>query len=522
MSKEFRLDRYPIAFLRPRLRQPYGWVGHIPFVYALVDMLRPSTYVELGTDTGNSYLAVCQAVKHLQLESRCFAIDSWAGDPHARFYGEDVYRSLRAYHDPRYGSFSTLVRKYFDDAVDDFEDGSIDLLHIDGLHTYDAVKGDFETWKPKLSKRAVVLFHDSMVEDRGFGVWKFIEELAASYRMFSFHHSNGLTVVQVGSEPSPMITMFLSLCDNEPEAVRNYFEAIAGTLMEPDSQIPISGIDNNEEGINCVIYHRMHGEIFEQHRSMSQHLDVSGFGDTTEWRFKLGMVNRPDVIRIDPAEYAGVFTLNQLVLESHSTGRALHLGPGQARLLAVSGELIEAPAESGWRIVSFGEDPWFELDMTGAWSFFAEDEDIEISISISYEIVLLDNSMRYVARKQEAASDLVRKKGRSDQELSNIRMTISGVESGLSRKLSGVEIGFDARLGEMKAGMSHELAKVESRIDARLDEMKAGMSRELAEIETAIKRDLGVIGQLQKEMWMDEQRRVGKKLRRFFSRSMEN
>lgn len=292
--------------------------------------------------------------------------------------------------------------------------------------------------------------------------------------------------------------------------------------MEPDSQIPISGIDNNEEGINCVIYHRMHGEIFEQHRSMSQHLDVSGFGDTTEWRFKLGMVNRPDVIRIDPAEYAGVFTLNQLVLESHSTGRALHLGPGQARLLAVSGELIEAPAESGWRIVSFGEDPWFELDMTGAWSFFAEDEDIEISISISYEIVLLDNSMRYVARKQEAASDLVRKKGRSDQELSNIRMTISGVESGLSRKLSGVEIGFDARLGEMKAGMSHELAKVESRIDARLDEMKAGMSRELAEIETAIKRDLGVIGQLQKEMWMDEQRRVGKKLRRFFSRSMEN
>ncbi|MEI2642880.1 MAG: class I SAM-dependent methyltransferase [Candidatus Nanopelagicales bacterium] len=48
---------------------------------------------------------------------------------------------------PRYPGFSYLMRMYFHEALDHFEDESIDLLHIDGLHTYDAVKEDFTTWE---------------------------------------------------------------------------------------------------------------------------------------------------------------------------------------------------------------------------------------------------------------------------------------------------------------------------------------------------------------------------------------
>ena len=82
---------------------------------------------------------------------------------------------------------------------------SVDLLHIDGRHQYADVRHDFETWRPKLSDRAVVLFHDTTVGERNFGVFQLWKEVADSHPHFEFLHGNGLGVLGFGREQTPSL-----------------------------------------------------------------------------------------------------------------------------------------------------------------------------------------------------------------------------------------------------------------------------------------------------------------------------
>ena len=187
------------SFWRPEfLSGSSAWIEHAPFGFWLVGSLRPAVVVELGAYTGFSYLAFCQAVRDHGVDCRSFAVDTWEGDDHTLSYDSSVLEALRAYHDPRYASFSTLLRSTFDDAVSGFADGSVDLLHIDGFHTYDAVRHDFTTWRPKLSDRSVVLFHDTQVQVRDFGVHRFWAEVRRKHPAFEFVHGNGLGLLVVG------------------------------------------------------------------------------------------------------------------------------------------------------------------------------------------------------------------------------------------------------------------------------------------------------------------------------------
>src|SRR5947209_10503335 len=161
---------HPICLAPPERLVQSSWLEHVPFGMYVVSLLRPRMIVELGTHKGASYCAFCQAVRELEIDCRCYAIDSWEGDPQTGYYGPEILEELRVHHDPRYGGFSRLIRSSFQDALEHFENGSIDLLHIDGYHTYEAVKRDFESWLPKLSKRGVVLLHDTNVREGDFGV----------------------------------------------------------------------------------------------------------------------------------------------------------------------------------------------------------------------------------------------------------------------------------------------------------------------------------------------------------------
>lgn len=218
------------VFLEPeRTVHPPSWLEHIPFAFWVIDVLRPRVFVELGTHAGNSYGAFAQAVQHLGLDSAGYAVDTWKGDAQAGFYDESVFVDWKDYHDRRYSAFSTLVRSTFDDAAAHFSEGSVDLLHIDGCHTAEAADHDFETWRPLMSNRGVVLMHDINVRERDFGAWQTWERLKDSYPSFGFLHGHGLGVLGLGSELPAEITWLLSAGASHPARVRTVRQFFART-----------------------------------------------------------------------------------------------------------------------------------------------------------------------------------------------------------------------------------------------------------------------------------------------------
>src|SRR6266498_607836 len=241
----FSLPLHHICFRYPSRIATSAWIGHVPFVFYLIYALRPESLVELGTHFGFSYCAFCQAVKELDIDTRCFAIDTWKGDSQAGFYGPDVLQNLKEHHDPLYGSFSRLVEGTFDDALNYFADGTFDLLHLDGFHTYEAVKRDFEKWLPKMSKRGVMLFHDINVREREFGVWKLWKELKADYDHFEFLHSHGLGVLAVGPDQPSQLRRLFECSTQEAVKVRDFFFGL-GTRLESAQELQVLRQSNRE------------------------------------------------------------------------------------------------------------------------------------------------------------------------------------------------------------------------------------------------------------------------------------
>ena len=265
-----------IAFEIPeRLSELSAWNEHTPFAMWLVDALRPGSIVELGTHTGVSFCAFTQAVKTLALQSACYAIDTWEGDAHTNLskdaYASDVFGDLRRHHNPRYGSFSTLIRSTFEDAAAGFADGSIDLLHIDGYHTYEAVRSDFETWAPKLSGRAVVLFHD--INERGgtFGAWRFWDEIRTRHPSFQFHHGHGLGVLAVGPEQREPLRWLTNLDDAGTMVVRNFFAA-RGHAMQALVDLEATDLRWQAAEARCIqltdIHEAARGEVADVRRQL--------------------------------------------------------------------------------------------------------------------------------------------------------------------------------------------------------------------------------------------------------------
>ena len=347
-----------------------AWYAHLPFAQWLVSATQPALIVELGTHNGISYAAFCETVLQERIAARCYAVDSWAGDEHAGHYDESVHAALRAFHDGRYSAFSELLRMTFDEAREIFADGTIDLLHIDGFHSYDAVRHDFEGWLPKLSSRAVVLFHDTNVLKRGFGVVRLWEELARRFPSFAFLHGHGLGVLAVGADVPPAIGRLCARVTPSDIAVLRERFASLGRVHELDYALSGTAeqaqrlrqeaserdqvVESLRQSLDAVLRHRddlLAAQAVSEERLGAQEARITGLGDglrealgwldeAREWALRLEGAAQDHERAIDGQDRT-IRELGALAMEDKA-----ELGRLRAEIEALRGHLTAARADA--------------------------------------------------------------------------------------------------------------------------------------------------------------------------------
>jgi hypothetical protein len=271
-----------VFFMPDSLKSPNAWIGHLPFAAWLISEIKPKIFVELGTHTGNSYFSFCQAIKNYEVSCSAYAVDTWEGDEHAGRYEQEIFESVNLYNNENFIRFSSLLKMPFDEAVTSFKDGSINLLHIDGLHTYEAVRHDFETWLPKLAPGAIVIFHDTNVRDRDFGVWKLWEELQSEYvNTIEFVHSHGLGVLQLNNCPLDLKCEWLMPEFSDKPSLIHYFEMLGTHQLlrfrvgELEEAIRIK--DKSIDDLKLDLIHR--DQEIQKHA-----LDIQELKNSKSWR----------------------------------------------------------------------------------------------------------------------------------------------------------------------------------------------------------------------------------------------
>ena len=127
-----------------------------------------ATCLEVGSYLGASAIIIARS---LPPGSRLFCVDTWQNDCMSEG-ARDTFAEFKA-NTSELSGIITPIRAASADAAASFE-GQIDFLFIDGDHSYEGCKTDFEAWIPKVREGGTVVFHDVLWAE---GVQRVIREM---------------------------------------------------------------------------------------------------------------------------------------------------------------------------------------------------------------------------------------------------------------------------------------------------------------------------------------------------------
>ncbi|MDP5138718.1 class I SAM-dependent methyltransferase, partial [Rheinheimera baltica] len=207
-------------FWRPKFLANDQGVAHIPFLFWIVESIRPDITVQLGFGNGSSYYAVCQAIDKLDISGSCYAIEP----------NLDVKQQ---YNEAQYHEFSRLQDLPYDRAAEQFKSQSIDLLHINLSADHVTLTQLLAVWLPYLSEKAVILVQNSQTSEQPNFV-SLCQQLKKQYSTFELVQENGLLAIAVAQIPSESFARLLTfqLHSKAYDLVQNVFARLGKACSE--------------------------------------------------------------------------------------------------------------------------------------------------------------------------------------------------------------------------------------------------------------------------------------------------
>jgi hypothetical protein len=121
--------------------------------------------VEIGVRDGEYSEILCKANPNLRL---------WGVDPYLEY---DEYTDIKLKHTfnnyeetaktrlAPFGNRYKFIKKFSNDAVSEFIDGSLDFVYIDGNHEFYYVASDIHFWSKKIKVGGIIAGHDYFKHD---------------------------------------------------------------------------------------------------------------------------------------------------------------------------------------------------------------------------------------------------------------------------------------------------------------------------------------------------------------------
>lgn len=162
-----------------------GWFDFARFYDYVLKQFDSGTFVEIGTWKGRSLMYMAEKIKESGKNITLYGIDTFRGSDSTPAMGDivEMKKKSQDYFYETYLKNIEPLKDYIktirgDSKVvhDQFADGSIDFLFIDGDHSYEAVKTDIINWYPKVKQGGIISGHD-YTTDYGYGVVDAVNQL---------------------------------------------------------------------------------------------------------------------------------------------------------------------------------------------------------------------------------------------------------------------------------------------------------------------------------------------------------